>query len=56
MTPGTFASIAANLLIALFGAAQGLDWVHILGNAPSVGWSVTAVAILNGILHKTTGT
>ena len=55
MTKGTIIALVANLIIAIVGVLQGVDWVHVVGSA-TAGWVVMVLAVLNAGAHASTGT
>lgn len=50
-------TVIVGALVTLFGFAQGLDWIHLLPNNPTlVGWIVSGLGVVMVILRGLTST
>lgn len=54
LTPGTWAAIAINCIIAVVGVLQGVDWVHLIGSSTG-GWVAAVICAINAGAHYMTG-
>lgn len=54
-----YKTIIVAALVAVFGALQGLDWVHLLPmttGPETAGWIATGIGVVMGILRFLTNT
>lgn len=51
-----YRTVAVAALVAVFGALQGLDWVHMIPDVQTAGWITTGIGIVMTVLRFMTTT
>jgi len=51
-----YRTIIVAVLVAIFGALQGLDWVHLVPDARVAGWIVSGIGLVMFVLRWFTTT
>ena len=54
MTLAGWKTLIVSLLVAIFGALQGLDWIHLVPNKQTDGWIVLGIGVVMGALRYIT--
>ena len=53
MSNPAWIALLINMVVAVLGALQAADWIHIVGSEKA-GWIALAIAAANGALHAIT--